>query len=299
MTTKSSYNNTLADIGITDGARLRIKTYGGSMQIFVKTLTGKAITVEINYDDTINRLKKKIWAIDDTPPSQLRLIFAGKQLEDHMTLADYKIRKDSMVHTVLRLRGGGGDVNKKMGLAAGGLIKQKVYKDTNELADYMKTPVTCKILITNSLFYHKAMPTVSVTAKTYTEHGYPWFDLYDDHIAGLTKTKKSLFKKIMSVEQVENGCEKDELECCVCSENYANIRFVPCGHTMCCACFDKMSKTSSTKDRHCHMCRGYIDTKTIVILSALKEVKAVMAQYDNWKFGTKKSGLERVNRIGC
>ncbi len=80
-------------------------------QFFVKTLTGKTLTLDAEPTDTVEVLKLKIQEKEGIPPDQMRLIYDGEQLEDDRTRHSYGILREATVHLVLRLRGGGDPAN--------------------------------------------------------------------------------------------------------------------------------------------------------------------------------------------
>jgi len=83
------------------------------MQIFVKTLSGKTITLDVEHSDSIDTVKQLIQDKEGVAPSKMNLIFAGKQLEDECTIADYYMQKESTIQLVLSLCGGGKKRKKK------------------------------------------------------------------------------------------------------------------------------------------------------------------------------------------
>lgn len=106
-------DNTLQDYNIKSDNSIRLVvgllgggTDGESFQIFVKTLQGKNITLDVKSTDSVQSIKKQITDIEGIPEDQQRLVHNGKQLEDANTLQDYNIDAESTIHLVLRLRGG-------------------------------------------------------------------------------------------------------------------------------------------------------------------------------------------------
>ncbi|TPX45454.1 hypothetical protein CcCBS67573_g10366 [Chytriomyces confervae] len=216
------------------------------------------------------------------PPDQQRLIFDGEQLEDHRTLADYDIQTNSMLHQILRLRGGGPSNPREYALLMGGLIKQNIYKDTDgDVSRFHPMSLTSKITLFNIVDFAKGQSLDAGSIREpvasfaqYAQNGYPWFKLYDKDVTAIKAWKASLLTQVDSISHSLKSNNVGRKECCICFDNTCNVTFTSCSHSCCSDCIAALrlsaavaaasANSASAKNvtpnsyLRCHLCREEI-----------------------------------------
>ena len=159
---------------------------------------------------------------------------------------EYNIQKESTLHLVLTLRGGGlTDV--EAGFAAGGKVSQKINRDPLPITAYDHDSVQrFHVSVINAAYFSEVTglpnPPSPVTAQTYLQLGLPWFALYDEQIPLANNTSSPTpLTDVQSIAQIDasrasTGGGSRQAECGYCAYEMATQSMVPCGHEFCDDC---------------------------------------------------------------
>ncbi|KAI0458075.1 hypothetical protein F5B21DRAFT_38742 [Xylaria acuta] len=153
-----------------------------SIEVEVKALTGMVFRIQSSPSETVKGFREALHDAGGYPPNEQRLLFNGKELEDERILSDYGIENNSVVHVIMRLRGGGW--YGPMGVAAGGKIDQVIYEDDNDPNIWATTStITIPVhILTKAMFRDvtgQQAPPCPISAATYAQAGLPFFDLLE------------------------------------------------------------------------------------------------------------------------
>jgi len=273
----------------------------GTFQLFVKNLHGKTISLMAQYQQTVRALKKQAIAYDGSL-QYASWLYAGKKLEDDRTLSDYGIGPESCIHCVIRLAGGGPeplmmDDNQLesellMGIASGGTISQKVYKDSFSADEYDEEAVQRLWIHTVSSAAWETItgvvaPMSPIVPGTYEKYDYPWYRLYDENSQAISMTGG--FTGLQSVFTIDSSRVRQRRpaftsldpnappRCSHHGESNAVCVFRPCSHNACTSCLG----AAMMKNSECPVCCCVI-AKFVGFKAPIVKVHAGCGSEEGW-----------------
>ncbi|PGG98055.1 hypothetical protein GX51_07029 [Blastomyces parvus] len=241
------YTPSLARAGIVPGSEIIVEPIpprkdtsvgidDDDITVSVHTLTGAKFKISLNRFATIHHLRSILSDKTGIGGPGVRLIHNGHELRNEHCLDDYAIKDKSVIHCVVRLRGGGvapcPEDTRDMGIAAGGKIKQSIHKDHYDPDSWDRSSTTTfNVQMLNAAVFKKIIgispPPCPIDATTYLKYGFPLFELPEK-----VSSVKGQFDGVQSLSEISTKGKEPAFQYPECWEKYAVVQLNPNGTRM-------------------------------------------------------------------
>ncbi|KAK7042356.1 hypothetical protein R3P38DRAFT_3390033 [Favolaschia claudopus] len=214
---------------------------------------GKSMNFQVERGVTVRELKDKIQKKACTTHDDYRLVYDGEGMDDESFVSDYGVENGDVLDLLYQVRGGGGPVrgsrSKPMGIAAGGMITQKIYQDQHSPVIYDEENAQRVFIHTVSTPLWEQItgvvcPMTPITPALYKAHKFPWYQIYDEHMP--TVHPNDAFNSVRSIREVDSKDINPAAppNCSKHSRRSSECVLRPCDHTVCYECLGKSVITS-------------------------------------------------------
>ncbi|KAF9059089.1 hypothetical protein BDP27DRAFT_523866 [Rhodocollybia butyracea] len=245
-----------------------------SLKVFIKTpVKRETIKVTCELSDRIGDIKRKVKEQEGISVNHQRIIFGRQQLEDGLTLAEYKISDLATLYLFMSFHGADGGQNRPTSLAAGGSITQKIIKDYLPITAYDQTnPTRLQVYVLNSAMFSLVTglptPECPLSPNTYLTADLPWSEHYDERISPANDTagEHSLtdVKSVGSIDLINQKENQPPLQrtCPCCGSCMPAFKLFPCDHLLCEDCASWMNWTETSVQCVTQGCTTKVERKT-------------------------------------